>query len=364
MSEPELTSDCQLVNRCEELVDGSPALRWQLARELSGAWRKPSDGKLGPAYTTWREGGTYYLSFLPGLGQSGLGQRTYEFVTSVNPCSLRVQAIWQSPEPIWARVPFDEFHNGVQGLIADRSGCDLDREAVILICQQRGGTFDFPIGPPETGPETLCEWIAASPVSRTDLGWDRHPELELAGFGYSNFLLHSATGGAVLHVIVQGRWRTEAISALRETLQVMLPGRVSQVFVRFGCLRVDVFLGTVPAADGSGIIPATLRAAIDRTCAAVARAIAADELYSLPAPDPAWSVPTPNSADAGVFAAVLDTLGDAENPDSVRPIDEPAPWHPLRDIAPSDAYDEWGSWPRDLRESSLANYVSGKERSL
>jgi hypothetical protein len=197
-------------------------------------------------------------------------------------------------------------------------------------------------------------------VSRADLGWDRHPELELAGFGYSNFLLHTATGGGVLHVIVQGRWRTEAIIALREALQVMLPGRVSQHFVRFGCLRVDVFLGTVPTANGSGIS----RAAIDRTCAAVARAIAADELYSLPAPDSAWSVPTPNSADASVFAALLDTLGDAENPDSVKPIDDPAPWHPLRDVAPSDAYDEWGSWPRDLRESSLANYVSVKERSL
>jgi hypothetical protein len=178
-------------------------------------------------------------------------------------------------------------------------------------------------------------------TSRTDLGWDRHPELELAGFGYSDFLLHTATGGAVLQVVVQGRWRTGAISALRETLEVMLPGRVSQVFVRFGCLRVDVFLGTV-SRYGSGISLATLRAAIDRTCAAMARAIAADELYSLPAPDPAWSVPTPNSAEAGVFAAVLDSLGDAENPDSIKPIDEPAPWHPLRDVAPSDAYHEWG----------------------
>jgi hypothetical protein len=39
------------------------------------------------------------------------------------PLLLRVQAIWPSPEPIWARVPFDEFHHGVRGLIADRSGC-------------------------------------------------------------------------------------------------------------------------------------------------------------------------------------------------------------------------------------------------
>jgi hypothetical protein len=351
--EPEVIGDPELVRHCRELLEGSPAERWRLGKELATALQRASDRRLGPAYTAWRDTDTIYLSCLPSVGFYGLGHDTYEFVTSSDRSSLRLQAVWYSTDPIWARVPYEEFHARVHGLIADRSGCDLDREAVILICRTRGGSFDFPVGPAANGPETLCEWLTAPPVSRTDLAWDRHPELVYAGFGYSGFLQHLGTGQVVLHVIVQGRWRTEAITDLRDALELMVPGRVSLFFVRFGCLRVEVLLGD----------HASRRRALHLTCAAIARAIATDDFYSLPSPDPAHSMSPPRPDEERLFATFLDGIGDVENPDefSLRN-QESREWERLGDVSATDPYDEWFSWQAHRTEASLAYYVSRLER--
>jgi hypothetical protein len=352
--EPEVIGDAELVRRCGELLVGSPVERWQLGREMAAAVRRASDRRLGPAYTSWRDGDTIYLSCLPSVGFYGLDQGTYEFVTSTDRSSLRLQAVWQSSDPIWTRVSYEEFHARVNGLIADRSGCDLDREAVILICGTRGGRFGFPVGPAANGPEPLCEWLSAPQVRRTDLGWDRHPELEYAGFGYSGFVQHPRTGQVVLHCIVQGRWRTEAITDLRDALELMLPGRVSLLFVRFGCLRVQVLLGDHTSRER----------ALQLTCAAVGRAIVTDDFHSLPSPDPACSMSPPTQDEARVFATFLDAMGDAENPDESRLRNhEAGGWELLRDVSGSVPYDEWGSWRAHRTEASLAYYVSRLERA-
>jgi hypothetical protein len=158
--EPEVIGDAELVRRCGELLDGSPAERWHLGRELAAAVRRASDRRLGPAYTSWRDGDTIYLSCLPSVGFYGLDQGTYEFVTSSDRSSLRLQAVWQSSDPIWTRVSYEEFHARVNGLIADRSGCDLDREAVILICGTRADVSASRWDRPQTGPSRCASGSA------------------------------------------------------------------------------------------------------------------------------------------------------------------------------------------------------------
>ncbi len=307
-------TDPDLVQRCRSLEVGTDLwttvrLAQDLARYMS--WRHKA--YLGPIYRCWRDMDLLFLATLPGVISPG--QKTLEFELRERGPVLTAE--WTNNADKWAPIGYEEFHAGVEGLMADRSGCSLGREAVILALKKRGAEFSFPIGPgPSATAEELCGWRKEQPrLSAFD--WDRNPHLTDPSIGVWVEAHHVPTGAVVLVFVFQGGWPNAALYDFRDALSTLLPERTDIYILRAGAVRVSVYLCSSDPlgwASQEALHVADLSASF--TYAAIARAVAARRNLPIPPVAPNSGLPELTGNERRAFAVALSTLADAEYPEA------------------------------------------------
>ena len=194
----------------------------------------------GCVYTAWRIGRRVFLSTLPEVSVAdliGVPQKTYEFEFSETPPMLSLVAIWEAKEKEWCSIPNTEFYKVVDEQMADRSGCYMLRESILLVLQSRNVLFRFPVVPPEGRVEKFCEWVpwkggyskmrqevlqsmglSLSRLAATkkdsvysEIDWDRDPLLASPGLGVWASLFYGQTRTGILLFGVQGSWTKKSL---------------------------------------------------------------------------------------------------------------------------------------------------------
>jgi hypothetical protein len=264
-----------------------------------------------------------FLSALPGVISPR--QKTLEFELRERGPVLTAE--WTNNSDKWAPIGYEEFHAGVEGLMADRSGCSLGREAVILALKKRGAEFSFPIGPgPSATAEELCGWRKEQPrLSAFD--WDRNPHLTDPSIGVWVEAHHVPTGAVLLVFVLQGGWPNAALYDFRDALSALLPERTDIYILRAGAVRVSVYLCS---SDPVGWVSEETLHVADLSAsyinAAIARAVAALRNLPIPPVAPDSGLPELTGNEQHAFAVALSTLVDAEFPeatdDADRGVDE------------------------------------------
>lgn len=344
-------NDLPLPDGAREQWGGDPLERWRAARAIAGVLRREGVHQ-GAPYTAWCDGPTVFVSFLPGVGPGRPGQVTLE----IEPIGRRfgVRARWSSPDPVWGPVPFDEFHRTVANLMVDRDGCDVDREAVLLALEHRGAHLAVPVTPDAGRVERLCGWLP-TPQTIDTRGWDRHPRLEIAGFGYVAPLYHRPTECAFWHIVFQGRWSNAAHDEFVGSLRTLLPDRVAVRQIAFGCITADVLLAHGPGRQG-------LLRVDRRTSAAVGRACAVQWGPPMLPPPSAGIVAPPARAAQFAFNRMMQDLGDDENPrvDTVGV----GPWAYLSSVDPAgeQLVAAVRHWPLGEDAATIRQFVERHQR--
>jgi hypothetical protein len=353
-------TDSDLVRRCQLLTPTADL--WtcmRLAKDLSRnvIWRHRVD--LGPIYRCWRSGDRIFLSALPWMFKPR--QKTLEFLLRERGPVLIAK--WVSDSDEWAPIGFDEFHTRLEGLMADRSGCPLDREAAILILRDRGAEFSFPIGPGSGGvAEELCEWRQEQPVLSA-FDWDRDPRLEYPSVGLWTAAHHSPTDVVMLVFNMIGRWSNAAMYEFRDALNTLLPARFDLRIIAEGNMRVTVYMCRKERSIYSSDSDLT-SVAYRYVNAAIARASAADNDIAIAPVAADKGLPALTGDDRRAFTESLEALGDLPYPeieDSWRPGGDEPTWHDSSNWLGSafSWYFNWGNIAASVAD--LKEYISAQE---
>lgn len=302
-----------------------PRPRWKVAQDLARRLSFFHGVHAGTPYTCWRDDRRFFLSTLPGV-VSGR-QKTFEFEFTNNDAALVLKAEWTSPAEAWGPVSLKVFHQTIEGLIADRSGCSMTRESTVYVLQQLENTFSFPVTPFPAEPESLCGWIKSAPAN----GWvdfDRDPRLVGPAVVCWEAYFHNRTSEGLLNFTVQGGWSNNALYAFYDALDFLLPTRHCRkllVISNAPYLRISVHLANNDEADFDF---ASL--ALDRTYSCIARMCAAEDEVPVPEPSPDAIVPPLSKTGIILFQRAMDSLGEQQIVEDVQ--DYPA----------DDGTDTWG----------------------
>jgi hypothetical protein len=240
--------DPSLIERCAKLTeDADPMTRIRLGRDLKREVSFKHDVDGGATYTAWRMGDSIYVSLLPTVADwKQLGQKTLEF--DVRPSQTTLVGKWTSSAGPWGPIGLEEFKRHLEGLMADRSGCEIRREATLLILKARGARFQFPVAPTQGEAETWCGWRRERPRP-TAYDWDRNPLAEYGSIGVWQLAYHSPTQEGLLIFTFAGDWTNAAIQEFRDALQVLLPGRHHLRVTELCHMRVCVHLCNAPVSS-------------------------------------------------------------------------------------------------------------------
>lgn len=195
----------------------------------------------GPAYTAWRKNNKLFLSTLPQVGtKSSLGQKTLEFEIQDAPQkTLYLLAEWVPDPPDWGPIMSEDFHQLFTGLMANRSGFDMQRESTLHYLKEQKVNFRFPIVPFGKEAEVFCEWRREEPPSLF-FDWDRNPRLTGPGIGVWTDVYHAGTG--MLIFVLHGSWKNAALYQLEDCLELYLPGQYTRMPVTNGSMRFCIYL--------------------------------------------------------------------------------------------------------------------------
>jgi hypothetical protein len=311
-SESYVISTPELLDKCldpHQYV--SPEMRARLASELVIYLNWRQDAKLGIPYGAWKTGNRFLLSTLPSIYAS---QRTLEFETDEGSNKLNLLSEWSSSDERYAKFNYWEWQPAAEGLTADRSVVELDREVAILILEKKQAAFGFPIVPLGNQPEKFCNWLAEDPPEDY-LDWGRDPRLVPDGIGPWEAVEHTPTGVGPFVFILKGRWSAAAFRALIEGMGLMLPTRHRFKVVSHGAFRVSVFLYAIPPNSDDQV--EYVRNATHRTYASVARMVAAGRQLPVPAPENRSVLPKISEYYSSLFREADSALGDREFPETV-----------------------------------------------
>jgi TIR domain len=341
-----LITDPDILSQIDYLsINPSPARRLQLARDLGRIFSFTTDETFGPVYTAWRVDDKVFLSTLPNVADwspFARTQKTFEFELLKEPAAaVRLKSEWVPIAREWQSLGISEFHEAVKGIVADRSGSDMERESVLFVLQQRGVKFRFPVAP-ETGPaERFCRWIPRESDTATQ-AWDRDPRLVSPGIGINGIAAyHSATGEGVLITILHGSWSNRARYAVSDALGTVLPTRHNVSELSSGCMRITVHLGRIPPfrVDHSSFDEFMTNSiewevglaniAIDRTHSAIARAVAAERSIAIAPPSFHSALPDLPLHIQEHFRVSVDAIGSKEVPE-------------VHDYPTEDGSEQWG----------------------
>jgi hypothetical protein len=330
--------------------------------------------QLGFPYAAWREDRRFFVSALPSLSAS---QRTLEFELSDSGDELNLVSEWDTADPRYAALHYTEWQPAVAGLTADRSDVDTDREACILILEKKQAAFGFPITPGADSAEKLCNWLEQAPPNDY-LDWGRNPGL-LAGYvvpGLWRPLYHRPTGVGLLLFVLHGRWSATAFSVLSDYMKWMLPTRHALKVVSRGVVRVAVLLSITPGflqrpADEYPAEVEQATRAYDRSCAAIARMLAALRQLPVASPEREHGLPPLGAEATALFDEAVCALGDGQFPEVADASDarfREAAWIKLRQAVEAPAgfrgYDPVGFQYSDVvTVAEVRRYLDAHESS-
>jgi TIR domain len=301
--------DADLIEQCRiESTSSDPWIRWRLSRALTNHIGWEPNISVGPAHTCWRVGETVYLSTLPGV--LTVPQKTVELRLAGS--SGFLVAGWGSEDAGWATFGYEEFHSALDGLMADRTGCDLLRESALLVLKKRDVRFGFPVTP-GSDPEEMCGWQQEKPVM-APYDWDRNPRIVGPGIGNWVEAHHMKSGAVVLVFVFRGTWSNAALYALRDTLGLLIPGRTHYRMMQPGSMRVVVLLGRTQPEQRMVENRDELDSVVNVVYLAIARACAAHDDVPVPSPDSGLAVRPPDWKGAGGLSEVVQKLQDKEHP--------------------------------------------------
>jgi hypothetical protein len=273
----------------------------------------------GPPYTAWQGAdGTLFLSMLPGTSRF---QPLLTIEMRPDPDRITLVARWTSTDQVWAPLKYEEFRESLGGLLADRRGIPLAREATLKVLIDRGAQFGFPLAPVAGPPETLCGWVREEPSGAELTGWDRDPMLVDPSLDHFHALVHTPTRSALVPYRIQGSWPDEALRDLRQALDTLLPGRSIIRQLRHGCARLTVFLGVIDPIDSRRVRSPyewnragsrSAQAVLDLCAVALARAKGTERGLKLDPPRPAAAAPQPDERTRTAFRRAENAMGNEE----------------------------------------------------
>lgn len=306
--------------------NSNPKLRYNFAREMGRYFGFKFRFGFGPVYTAWRLNNRVFLSTLPNVGGlSSPSQKTFEFELYGSTIKkLALVAEWIPVEPGWEMISSAEFHQNISGISADRSGCNMEREATIKVLEQRGVSFRFPVAPQAGAPERFCEWLQAEPAGLL-FDWDRNPHLVDPGLSVWNSIYHEESGEGILLFGVQGGWSNSALYSFEDTLDLLLPTRYVRTPLGSGLMRICVHLSHTPPRpmplddirmykfDTENVWPA-----VRKVYAAIGRMIAAEREIPVAPPKADGALPKLDAMQASLFERAVESLGSLEYPEKVK----------------------------------------------
>ncbi|MFE5564806.1 TIR domain-containing protein [Amycolatopsis japonica] len=367
LRELKVVENPHLVARCWELSPHADAgqralLGRDLTREISYRLRLNS----GPAYTAWRaDERTVFLSALPGIRHRPQTTRELRLFGD----RIVVSAEWTATGPEWAPIPSGRvFAEHLSGLMADRKGCDMGREGTLKILIDRGARFDFPVGPPGAGPETLCRWRAEEP---RDIAFDldRNPLLVGPAIDLFGTVYHVPTGTGMAVYRVQGGWSDPALHELHRACQALLPHRHVIKAIGYGVRRVCVYLGNIRSyLEALDVRRETDDAhalrAMHLSAAVLARMLAKEREVPLGSPAEDSGLPKPPSNAWGSFLNAENELGDREYApaeDAAASDLRGAVWTKLRQTTSIDVEVARFRFDEVVSNDELVRYVADRE---
>lgn len=357
-----------LVARCWELSPHADAVqRAALAEDLVREIGYRLHLVLGPPYTAWRaDERTVFLSALPSI--AFLPQTTVELRLYVD--RIVLSAKWSATDDVWNPIPPEAFAEHLDGLMADRHGCNMDRETALKVVADRGAIFDFPAGPPGQSIEPMCQWRIEMP---RDIAFDldRNPLLvgpQVAFFGTVHYK-PTLTGMAIYRV--QGTWSNEALHELHDAFEILLPRRHVIRSIRYGVRRISIYLCRVRGVHSSWetIRELTDTADVDRamqlSAAALARMVAKERHVPL---EPARSSGALHEPPDWAYADFLNAEEELDGREYPAPVDSAsvveahqADWTKLRQSTEIDVESTAFRFEDVISNDELVRYVLERE---